>query len=62
MAREVVKPSGMVAKTTTGNAGVMPAMVCAQHGYMFTITMATPFSVMWHNVRRTIGSLAVADD
>lgn len=54
-----LKPGQTVVEATSGNTGIGLAMVCAQKGYPFVVTMADSFSVERRRVMRMFGAKVV---
>ena len=50
-----LKRGQAVVEATSGNTGIGLAMVCAQKGYLLTVTMADSFSIERHKLMRMLG-------
>ena len=54
-----LKPGQTVIEATSGNTGIVLAMVCAQKGYPLVVTMAENFSVERRKMMRFLGARVV---
>jgi cysteine synthase A len=54
-----LKPGQTVIESTSGNTGIVLAMVCAAKGYPLVVTMAEPFSVERRKLMRFLGAKVI---